>query len=100
MTAVTGLSFSYNWNEYVNHHQFANGNWRGYQDDMLTGGIDWNEGYGMRMEAYFIPPATGSYMFRIFCDDNCMFNMGQSDTSKSTIIDYRVDGSDMPYLTY
>ena len=72
----------------------------GYQDDMMTGGTSWSDGYGMRMEAYFIPPATGDYKFRIYCDDNCIFNIGQSDTSKSTIIDFRMNGVTSGYLSY
>ena len=98
MTAVTGLSYSLDWDEYVNHNQFSNGVWYGYQDDMLTGGIEWLDAYGMRMEAYFIPPATGIYFFKIFCDNNCIFNIGDSDTSKSTIVDFRINQW-VPYLT-
>ena len=67
---------------------------------MLTGGVDWLDNYGMRLEAYFIPPATGVYYFRIYCDDICMFNMGPIEQSKQTIIDYRTTGKDSPFLSF
>ena len=66
---------------------------------MLTGGVDWLDNYGMRLEAYFIPPATGVYYFRIYCDDICMFNMGPTEGTKSTVIDYRTDGITTNFLS-
>ena len=101
VTAITGLSTSNNWNEYVNDGRFPNSpSWYGFQDDMMSGSENWLEGYGMRMEAYFVPPATGIYQFRIFCDDLCMFNMGVTEQNKGTIIDYRVTDRSVNYLSH
>ena len=63
--------------------------WYGYQEDMLTGGTDLTDGFGLRMEAYFIPSATGVYYFTIYCDDICIFNMGPTEETKNIVIDYR-----------
>ena len=87
-------------NEYLNHPNFPNNpSYAGYQDDLLTGGTSWLDYYGFRMEAYFIPPVTGVYFFRIFCDNICIFNMGQTEQSKSVVIDYRQYGH-TGYLAY
>ena len=100
VTVITSLSQSKNWNEYVNHPNFPNSPmWYGYQEDMLTGGTDLTDGFGLRMEAYFIPPATGVYYFRIYCDDICMFNMGPAEGTKSTVIDYRTAGITTNFLS-
>ena len=111
VTAITNLfpvynSFtrSYFWTQYVDNSKFPNSpDWQGYQDDMSTGaGVTWYDGYGMRMEALFVAPATGNYVFRISCDDLCMFNMGTGETeqSKRTIIDYRIFDRATSYLEF
>ena len=100
VTVVIGLSDSFNWDElFTGTYRFPdNYGYAGFQEDMLTGGFDFMERYGMRMEAYFIPPATGVYFFRLSCDDNCMFYMGVNEQSKVNIIDFRLDGEDSGYL--
>lgn len=93
VTAIGGLSNSFNWDEYVHHSHFhSNPHWKGYQEDMATPGYDWEDYYGMRMEAIFVAPATGGYQFRIYCDDLCMFYLGTdaTETNKRVINDYRV----------
>ena len=72
----------------------------GHQDDFFTSGTSWIEGYGMRFEALFVAPATGEYKFRIFCDDICMFNMGESAETKTTIIDYRTPNMTPGYMSF
>lgn len=101
MSEVKDQSNSYSWNDlYSGRWNFDNPSWTGYQDDMLTGGLNWRETYGMRMEAYFIAPATGVYHFRLSCDDNCMFYMGETEQSKQAIVDFRMDGEDSSYLQH
>ena len=103
VTAVTGLSNSFNWDEYVQHWRFQNSpSWYGYQEDMASGGYDWNDYYGLRMEAIFVAPATGYYYFRIYCDDMCMFYLGVDATqsNKRVINDFRGENEATGYMQF
>eukprot|EP00111_Clytia_hemisphaerica_P006307 TCONS_00018257-protein len=100
---VMGLSYSKNWDEYINHPKFTGAqapDFVGHQDDFFTASGSWTEGYGMRFEAIFVAPSTGDYKFRIYCDDICMFNMGTSPQTKTTIIDYRTPDMTPNYLAF
>ena len=87
VTARTGLSLTMDWGEYVNN--INSYNWWGYQDDMFSLKEEWLDGYGMRFEALFVAPTTGYYQFRISCDDICEFNLGESEETKTRVVDYR-----------
>ncbi|XP_066933949.1 uncharacterized protein [Clytia hemisphaerica] len=96
VTAFTGLpsyDIDSSWNSFVGNGKFPNNpDWFGYQDDFLTPSSEWRDQYGMRMEAYFIPPTTGNYRFRMACDNMCEFNIGGDDgttSHKTLVIDMR-----------
>ncbi|XP_066933955.1 uncharacterized protein [Clytia hemisphaerica] len=102
VTAITGLTSSdRSWNSYIGQSKFPNNpDWSGYQDDFMSYHMFWQDQYGMRFEALFIPPSTGNYKFRIYCDDICEFNLGESEDTKTRIINYKTLSRTQKWLTY
>uniref|UniRef100_A0A7M5WQB2 PA14 domain-containing protein n=1 Tax=Clytia hemisphaerica TaxID=252671 RepID=A0A7M5WQB2_9CNID len=101
VTAFTDLpneATDRSWNSFVGDWRFPNNpSWYSYQDDFLSSAVEWRDNYGMRMEAYFIPPTTGNYRFRLACDDMCEFNIGEP---KTMVIDMRAWSLSTAMFTY